>query len=66
MEFHKTFERDKKKINEINANSGAQVERPWRGGHLWIGEDEAWEAAQELVDVADGHPPCVGWARCTI
>lgn len=51
----KTFERDKKKINEINANSGAQVERPWRGGHLWIGEDEAWEAAQELVDVADEH-----------
>jgi hypothetical protein len=50
-----TFEEDLKKINELNADSGAQVMRPWRGGQLWVGEDEAWEATQELVDVADEH-----------
>ncbi|HLG54089.1 MAG TPA: hypothetical protein VI485_02085 [Vicinamibacterales bacterium] len=42
-------------MNELNADSGAQVCRPWRGGRLWMGEDEAWGAAQELVAVADEH-----------
>jgi hypothetical protein len=51
----KNFERDQKIINDANKNSGAQAYRPLRGGHLWMGEDEAWEAAQELVDVADEH-----------
>lgn len=51
----KTFERDRKKINTINANSGAQVHRPLKGGHLWMGEEEAFDVAQELVDTADEH-----------
>ena len=48
-----TFERDLKRIN--NCNSGARAYRPLKGGHLWIGEDEALEAAHELVDAADEH-----------
>ena len=50
-----TFERDLKRINDANKDSGAQAYRPLRGGSLWMGEDEAWEAAQELVEAADEH-----------
>lgn len=51
----KTFQRDLKRINEVNADSGAQAKRPLMGGHLWLGEDEAAEAAEELIDAADEH-----------
>jgi hypothetical protein len=33
----------------------AAVLRPCRGISAWSGEDEAWEAAQEMVDIADAN-----------
>jgi hypothetical protein len=33
--------------------AGVQAERPVYGGHLWCGEQEAWEATEDLVEVAD-------------
>lgn len=50
-----TFGHDVSRFNEKYADMGVRAERPWRGGHLWLGEDEAWEAAQELVAAADEH-----------
>jgi hypothetical protein len=47
--------RDMERVNRANAGSGFSVRRPYRGGSLWMGEDEAWEAARELVNVADEH-----------
>jgi hypothetical protein len=51
----KTFERDRGDMNRLNAESGARADRPLRGGQLWVGEDDAWDVAQELVEVADEH-----------
>ena len=42
-------------LNKRNAGMGVTVCPPVAGGTLWCGEDEAWEAAQELVNVADEH-----------
>lgn len=49
------FSQDVARVNRLNANSGATAMRPLRGGHLWMGEADAREAAQELVDAADEH-----------
>lgn len=52
---HEALQRDLRKFNEANAAVGVQAKQPWRGGHLWIGEEEAWEATRELIEVADEH-----------
>lgn len=49
------LEHDINYINEVNKDSGARACRPLRGGFLWMGEDDAWEAAEELVEAADLH-----------
>lgn len=37
------------------APPGVEVSRPLFGGYAWMGEEEAWGAAQELVETADRH-----------
>lgn len=32
---------------------GIKAARPLRGGTIWMGEEEAWEATKEMVDLAD-------------
>ena len=33
--------------------SDIKVNRPLMGGHIWAGEDDAWQATKQLVEVAD-------------
>jgi len=33
--------------------SNVEVNRPLKGGAIWLGEDDAWQATKELVEVAD-------------
>ena len=53
----KTWRTDLQNLNRklAKAKAPARYRLPLRGGHLWIGEEEAWHAAQELVEVADEH-----------
>jgi hypothetical protein len=30
-----------------------EVNRPLKGGAIWAGEEDAWEATKELIEVAD-------------
>ncbi len=32
-----------------------EVNRPLKGGDIWAGEEDAWEATQELIKIADHH-----------
>jgi hypothetical protein len=32
-----------------------EADRPLRGGAIWCGEQEAWDATNELVEIADEH-----------
>lgn len=32
-----------------------EAERPLRGGPIWCGEHDAWEATKELIEIADEH-----------
>ena len=32
-----------------------KVNRPLKGGYIWAGEDDAWEATKQIVEVADKH-----------
>jgi hypothetical protein len=37
----------------LTVPEGFAVDRPYRGGPVWVGEEEAWEATQDLVNAAD-------------
>ncbi len=32
-----------------------EVNRPLKGGDIWVGEEDAWKATKELLEVADRH-----------
>lgn len=56
------FDNDKQfnkliKINNALPNDVQRVNRPYKGGTVWRGEDDAWEATKEMVNIADskGH-----------
>ena len=47
---------DLNKIQQImNIEEGVIIDRCRQGGHIWCGEDEAYEATQELIAKADKH-----------
>jgi len=32
-----------------------EINRPLKGGDIWVGEEDAWEATKELIEVADSQ-----------
>lgn len=50
-------EKEASLLAEARRDLPAEVEinRPLKGGYVWLGEDEAREATRELVEVADQH-----------
>lgn len=45
---------DLKRIRD-NLPPDIEANRPLRGGSIWCGEQEAWDATKELVEIADEH-----------
>lgn len=35
------------------ASKEISIQRPLRGGFIWLGEEDAWEAAKEIIEIAD-------------
>lgn len=44
-------------LKRLRSTLPAEIEadRPLRGGAIWCGEQEAWDATKELIEIADEH-----------
>jgi hypothetical protein len=54
-EFESLEQRDNLGTIRSDLPDEVQADRPLRGGSIWRGEQEAWEATQDLVEIADEH-----------
>lgn len=53
VEFESHDQTSKLRKLQTGLPKNIKAVRPLRGGIIWQGEEEAWEATQELVDIAD-------------
>ena len=47
------YERAKASLLESEEKDEITVDRPLKGGPVWMGEEEAWIATEEMVELAD-------------
>jgi hypothetical protein len=60
--FEQDSQRDELKIIKTKMPSNVRAGRPRCGGTIWAGEEEAWDTAKEIVELAD----CQGRLRAII